>query len=45
MTDLFILARQLLADRRGGAFGYSSLMLLGAIAAVALIAQVADPPN
>jgi hypothetical protein len=45
MASLVILARQLLADRRGMAFGYSSLMLLVAIAAVAMIAQLADANN
>lgn len=42
MPAFVILARQLLADQRGMAFGYSSLMLLVAIAALALISQLAD---
>jgi hypothetical protein len=42
MAALVIMARHLLADRRGMAFGYSSMLLLIAVAAVVVIAQVAD---
>lgn len=45
MAPFIILARHVLTDRRGMAFGYSSLVLLIAIAAVAMIAQLADANN